>query len=306
MNVKVSIIMPVYNATPYLHRAIDSIVAQTMREWELILVDDGSTDGSGNICAEYAKKDSRIKVYHKNNGGVASARQLGTDIAKGDYSIHFDADDWAEKKMLEEMVTVIEQSQADILISDFIYDEGAGKEYIEEAYNCSKNSIDVLKSILGGYNHGALWNKLIRHSLYKKYNVRYIEGVNYCEDVLILAQLMRHNIKISFSGQAHYHYCMENQASITRFYTKETYIMRQKYIKELKTILSENEYQGVVDYATLRVKLEAINKGLLEWNEINNCPDWMKTSFMAPHNGSFAKKLWMRYGFWWIVEKFRL
>ena len=97
---KISIISPVYNAEPYIVKCLDSILAQTFESWELILVDDGSLDRSGNICDEYAAKDSRIVVIHKKNEGVGAARQTGMDNATGEYIIHVDPDDWVESDML--------------------------------------------------------------------------------------------------------------------------------------------------------------------------------------------------------------
>ena len=101
VNPKVSVIVPVYKAELYLPRCVGSILSQTFSDFELLLIDDGSPDCSGRICDEYAEKDSRIRVFHKENGGVASARQMGLDNAKGEYTIHVDPDDWVEPNMLE-------------------------------------------------------------------------------------------------------------------------------------------------------------------------------------------------------------
>ena len=95
-NPKISIIVPVYNAERYLHRCIDSILAQTFRDFELLLIDDGSKDNSGYICDEYAEKDERVKVWHKENGGVSSARNVGLDNARGEWVTFADSDDWLE------------------------------------------------------------------------------------------------------------------------------------------------------------------------------------------------------------------
>ena len=96
MNPKISIIVPVYKVEKYLHKCIDSILAQTFKDFELILVDDGSPDNCGKICDEYAKRDNRIVVVHKENGGQASARNRGINIARGDYIGFVDSDDWID------------------------------------------------------------------------------------------------------------------------------------------------------------------------------------------------------------------
>ena len=98
MNPKLSIIVPVYNVEQYLDKCIKSILNQTFKDFELILVDDGSIDNSGEICDEYAKKDSRVKVIHKKNGGLAAARNTGLIIARGDYVGFVDSDDWIEPR----------------------------------------------------------------------------------------------------------------------------------------------------------------------------------------------------------------
>ena len=98
---KISVIVPVYNVEKYLHRCVDSILAQTFTDFELLLINDGSKDSSGVICDEYAAKDSRVLVFHKENGGVSSARNMGLDNAKGEWISFVDSDDWVEKEYLE-------------------------------------------------------------------------------------------------------------------------------------------------------------------------------------------------------------
>ena len=116
---KISVIVPVYKAEDYLHRCVDSILVQTFTDFELILVDDGSPDGSGVLCDKYAQIDKRVKVIHKENGGVASARQCGIDNACSEYTIHADPDDWVEPNMLEELYNKAKESKADMVICDF-------------------------------------------------------------------------------------------------------------------------------------------------------------------------------------------
>ena len=123
---KISVIVPVYKAEKYLHRCVDSIIAQTFTDWELLLVDDGSPDKSGEICDGYSRHDGRIMVYHKNNGGVSTARQTGIDKAIGDYTIHVDPDDWIEPTMLEELYHKATDNNADMVICDFVFEYKSG------------------------------------------------------------------------------------------------------------------------------------------------------------------------------------
>lgn len=116
MTPKLSIVVPVYNVEQYLNKCVDSILAQTFRDFEVILLDDGSTDGSGEICDEYAKKDSRIKVIHQQNGGLSCARNNGIKIATGNYIGFSDSDDWIEPEMYQKMLTAAETQKADIVV----------------------------------------------------------------------------------------------------------------------------------------------------------------------------------------------
>lgn len=258
---QISVIVPVYNVEKYLHRCINSILAQTFTDFELLLIDDGSKDNSGKICDEYAEKDKRIRVFHKENGGVASARQLGIEEARGEYSIHADGDDWVEPLMLEEMYNTIMQDKSDMLIADYFVDKDGTSTYIKQSID-SKDSLEILKAILKGELMGSLWHKLIRHSLYKEYNANFIRGIDYCEDVLLLTQLLIRNIKVSFLHQSFYHYDMSNINSITRCYSKNTYELRKKFVLTLNYLLSDS-FEKEIKEAAFEVKIEAFIHGLL-------------------------------------------
>ena len=119
---KVSVIIAVYNAEKFLSRAVDSVLNQTMTDFELLLINDGSKDKSGDICDQYAQQDSRIRVFHQENQGVAKARQVGTDNALGEYVIHCDADDWIESDELSSLYQKAQQESADMVICDYYQD----------------------------------------------------------------------------------------------------------------------------------------------------------------------------------------
>ena len=165
MSPKVSIIVPVYKAEKYLHRCVDSIIAQTFKDWELLLVDDGSPDNSGKLCDEYAQKDNRIKVFHKENGGVSSARQMGLDNATGEYTIHADPDDWVEPTMLEELYAKAIEDNADMVICDYFNEYTDRQVYTPSKYVGYLDSDYVFRQILSTRMAAAVWNKLIRRSV---------------------------------------------------------------------------------------------------------------------------------------------
>lgn len=242
----ISIIVPVYNAEKYIHRCIDSLLAQTFSNFELLLIDDGSPDNSGAICDEYAKKDDRIKVFHKENCGVASARQFGIDKACGEYTIHADPDDWAEPDMLTELYKKAKESDADIVICDFFVDTEKGCIYRPQEVSADTPQ-EVLNALLFHKLHGSLWNKLIKATCYTELNVRFTKNLNYCEDYLVCIKMFMNDIKTTYLQKAFYHYDqIVNNESITRKYTIKTYEQRCQFVKELQKVLDNKHNDGIL------------------------------------------------------------
>lgn len=304
MNPSVSIIVPVYNTAKYLHRCLDSILQQSFKDFEVLLVDDGSTDNSGEICDEYAAKDSRIRVFHKENGGVASAREIGIENAVGLYSIHVDSDDWIEKRMLERMYEEAQISHWDVLIADFYNDDKGETIYIHQQPS-SSNSEQVLKDILQNKLFGSLWHKLIRHSLYREYNIHFIKGVNYCEDVLVLVQLLQQPVRVGFINEAFYHYDFSNTNSITRNYTVNTFQMRKQFVFKLKDLLPVS-YTNIIKEVAIKVKKEAfIAKVLPKQDFFSFVPMSMKDIVFSSVLGKKIKicMLIAKFGFYNVSMK---
>lgn len=233
---KISIIVPVYKAEPYLHRCVDSILAQTFTDWELILVDDGSPDQSGKICDEYAKKDQRVKVIHKVNGGVSSARQKGLDEARGEYTIHADPDDWAEPNMLEELYNEASKKEADMVMCDFICEYKSGGVICKQEIKYS-HADDILKKMFAQQLHGSCWNKLIRRECYDKYNIRFPKNIIRWEDLYVVCSLLMHPIRVAYLPKAFYHYdLIINNNSIVRKVTKQGLDSQIQFIEHFKQI----------------------------------------------------------------------
>ena len=236
---KISVICPVYKAEKYLHRCVDSILAQTFTDFELLLIDDGSPDRSGEICDEYAVKDSRVRVFHKENGGVSSARQCGIDNMTGEYSIHADPDDWVEPTMLEELYKKAKEKDADMVICDYYVEVKHKTKYVKQEPT-SLESEQVLRDLFQRL-HGSLWNKLIRSACYKENKIRFIDDINLCEDLLVNIQLLMNNIVISYLGKAFYYYDqIENVSSITRNINLVYYNQSECVFVELKKLLGQD------------------------------------------------------------------
>lgn len=205
-NPKISVIIALYNAEKTLCRCLDSLSAQTFQDFEVVIVDDGSTDSSLEICREYSNKDSRFRVFHKQNGGVGSARQYGLEQLsdKSVYCIHVDPDDWVEKKMLESMYSKAIQESADMVFCDIVEENVSGAIYHKQKPK-SRNSKEVLEQMLSEL-YGSLCNKLIRRSLYAESNTHFVKGLNYCEDVYIIIRLLSFGCNVDYVNQAFYHY----------------------------------------------------------------------------------------------------
>lgn len=213
MKPKISVIVPVYKAEAYIHHCIDSILAQTFTDFELILVNDGSPDRCGIICNEYAQRDSRIKVIHKENGGVASARQCAMDLATGIYTIHVDPDDWISTDMFEALYGKAISDSSDIVICDI--EVVLPQHTIREHINPPLEKEELISRLFTGGVHGSLCNKLIKLDLYKNNGIKFIEGIDLSEDLMVLYKLVYYSQKITYVPEFLYHYRKDSPNSLS-------------------------------------------------------------------------------------------
>ena len=200
----ISIIVPIYNIEKFLPCCIDSVLAQTFTDWELILVDDGSKDSSGNICDAYAAKDERIRVIHKANGGLTSARNAGLAMASGEWIMHLDGDDWIEPDMLEGLIRRGEETGCDIVLGDFLfaYPDREVPYRLPDWDECKTSSLNryitsVWTCVSGGIH---------KHSLYKEHQLQSPQGVTYCEDFHLIVRLCYFAHKVANVHRPFYHY----------------------------------------------------------------------------------------------------
>jgi len=201
---KISIIVPVYKVEKYLKRCLDSIRAQTFIEWECILIDDGSPDKSGIICDEYSEKDSRFIVIHQKNAGSAEARNVGLKNARGKYIICVDADDWIEKKYLEELYNVASLNDADVVGCNLIR-EYPRKSIVVKILMPETNK-DCISSLLTGQLQGFLHVKLIKKSLIIENNITFVKDINMWEDLIFSVKVFYYAEKIFRVESELYHY----------------------------------------------------------------------------------------------------
>lgn len=181
---KISIIIPVYNAEGFLRSCVDSVTADTGRDWELILVNDGSTDGSGSLCDGFARADDRIRVIHQENRGPGGARNAGLEAAKGEYVLFVDSDDTLVPGALEKLRGGLERFGADIVTFDYLADDGSGSLIPTKANLAPENvafRLEEHPEFLSSMP--ATWARLWKRSLYIDNGVRYPERAFYGEDL---------------------------------------------------------------------------------------------------------------------------
>ena len=203
---KISVIVPIYNVEKWLRRCVDSILAQTFTDFELLLIDDGSTDGSGVICDEYAGKNSRIRVFHKPNGGVSSARNIGLDNARGEWITFVDSDDWVELEYLECLLSNV--GGAELSICDFVI-RGSDEVWTDkiETGLISKDKLAAFYTETYPYCHlTAPWIKLYKKSIIEENNIRFKEDINTLEDTIFVLEYLRWVENITCSNRKLYNY----------------------------------------------------------------------------------------------------
>ena len=184
----VSIIVPVYNIEKYLLECVESLMSQTYHNIEIILIDDGSTDESANLCDKIALRDERVVVIHKKNGGVSSARNCGIEVAKGNYITFVDGDDWVKENYIEILYEGIKKYNADISATGFIYqyDDGRIKESTITAETVCITAENALDQSCDSDTPwvGFAWGKLVRRSLITENNIEFDTSLKLCEDSL--------------------------------------------------------------------------------------------------------------------------
>ena len=233
----ISVIIPVYKVEKYLDRCVESVVNQTYKNLEIILVDDGSPDNCPKMCDEWAKKDNRIKVIHKENGGLSDARNAGMDIATGEYIGFVDSDDYIDTTMYEKLITKLLETNSDVAMCD----------YFEEKTNGERNGSGLILENLTGKN---IRGKMLLSTkdrigepvwkfLYKKEIVIKFEYGMWYEDVLFQLQALKPTLKLAVVQEPLYHYIVQRDGSITNTYGEKQLQKRIEFLKRLSEILED-------------------------------------------------------------------
>ena len=267
----VSVIVPVYNAQKSLARCIDSILNQTFKDFELILLDDGSTDTSGEICDRYAEIDERVRVIHKENSGVSDTRNRGLDIAEGKYLQFLDSDDWITPEATGLFVRTVEENQCDMVIADFyrvIGERVSQKGAIEE--DGLMDQVTFAENMLqkpADFYYGVLWNKLYKREIVESYRLRMDSSVSWCEDFMFNLEYVRH-IRSVYALKVPVYYYVKTKGSLVSqgMSVKKTIQMKRTvfeyYNSFCKDVFDEEDYEKY-KVQVYRFLIEAAGDGVV-------------------------------------------
>lgn len=237
----VSVIIPVYNVEYYLHKCVDSVLCQSFTDLELILIDDGSVDNSPQICDDYASKDSRVRVFHKKNGGVSSARNHGLDEAKGEWIIFVDADDWLDVDTLK--VCCPFTNDYDIIrfsMNCVMKEDGSRNRpfnMVDEPKDDYLAKIVSRKTILG------VCGGLYRRTLFEIYNIRFDTDLVCGEDWVVLTALLANANNCKIINLPLYQYNRYNEKSCTTSIKYENWVSTKNALKQIDKLLKD-KYEG--------------------------------------------------------------
>lgn len=282
---KVSIIVPVYNVHNYLNNCLESLVRQTYKNIEILLIDDGSTDGSGEICDEWAIKDARIKVFHKENGGVSSARNVGITNATGEYLMAADGDDYCEETFVEKMHNAITNQNCDMALCSH-YEEYTNKVInYETPYDTGVYDVEEIFNalFLATKNNEtkklftAFWLGILKRSIIEKHNLRCDTNVTREEDLLFFLDYIGYCKKIAILNECLYHYIQRESSLIHTQYIAPTIptIKSLLYIQEqfIKIAKKHNIDETLYMQSFLRLHLEQFLWQIINIYNLNSTSD---------------------------------
>jgi len=282
---KISIIVPVYNVEPYIRRCLDSIVGQTYKNLEIIIINDGSTDNSGCICDDYAKKDTRVKVLHKNNGGLSSALNNGLNNISGDYIGFVDSDDWTEPYMFELLYNEAKKYNVPLCTATYFTNTGSNEIITDNKVIIPTGILSTKEILLHSIKRdsytgfcGYVWNKLYSTDIVKESGVYFDENIRYAMDALFFTKfVLKSKCTGVYINKPVYHYFIRESSL-----SNKNPIENSKYAfavyEAIADMLSENGYDDVslwakrfyCYFAGMYAEIAIYNKDGIKLNEMQN------------------------------------
>ena len=267
----ISIIVPVYNVREYLKKCIESIIGQTYKNLEIILVDDGSTDGSEELCDEFVKRDSRIRVIHQSNAGSTAARNAGLNMATGKYVGFVDSDDWIEPDMYESLYEALKKNDADISVGRQIInrDNIEYPEKIRSVYEGTYHKSDgiIVNNIIYSQdfkNKGIspnLWDKLFKIELIKKTQQKVNSETKFAEDDLATYSSLLEAQRVTFVNKLIYHYRQRN-GSVTKNADRDYFSKINLFYNQMREVFLEHAHSDILLKKLDKYMLEFVIRGI--------------------------------------------
>lgn len=252
MSPAISVIIPVYKCEKYLVQCIESVLNQTFQDFELILVDDGSPDFSPQICDEYAKKDNRIQVIHKENGGVSSARNEGIKVSRGEYITFIDSDDYVDAEMFEVLYRKIKFNEGDLIISGlrYIFEETKKKkEYSLPDEKFLMQEIDSFyKEIKNGFGFSAIYAKLYKTEIIRDNQILYAEDFSILEDGSFVLEYLQYCSSCILANEVFYNYRQASEMSLMKAFNSNAINALEYYKKKGEWLESVLNKENANDY----------------------------------------------------------
>ena len=243
----ISVIVPIYKVEQYLEKCIDSIINQTYKNLEIILVDDGSPDNCGKICDEYSKEDNRIKVIHKKNGGLSDSRNKGLNISSGNYVVFIDSDDYIDTNMIEKLYNKLIETNSDICICDFIREFENFSKYnnFEKKYFCVEGN-EKFKCLYNQYNvvSTVQWNKLYKKNIFD--SIKFEVGKINEDEFIVFDEFEKANKIIYVLEPLYYYRQRQNSIMNSKFNIK-----RYDAIEALEKRIEKLKEKGLYELLTL-------------------------------------------------------
>lgn len=317
---KISVIIPVYNVKPHLDNCIESILKQDYADFECILVDDGSTDGSSEICDYWDSNDSRIKVIHQNNQGVSSARNAGLKVATGEFISFVDSDDWVENHYLSDLVSPIEQNNSDLSVTgmSLFWKKGNDSTQITPAIDSTielnQNNLNLFVELMRSNLLFGSVVKLYKSSIIRHHNIKFDTNCDFGEDLKFNLNYLSHIATISTSKSSPYHYRQNNthdtlstkirpnqfDIEYEQWHLLFNFFQSRDLLKHQALEYLYSRLWGIVYNAIFRDKghcNKSISyfrhilsipevKELKQWESTFNCSQWIK--FLITHRSAFA------------------
>lgn len=298
--IRLSVIVPVYNVEKYLQECVDSILAQDIEDMEVILVDDGSTDRSGGICDEYAEKDNRVTVIHKENGGASAARNAGLDIARGKYITFVDSDDYLQPNTYRPNLDYLEgHPEVDCLQFPTVYDERI--VYTRKYKRQERERTFVGNEVFLNWwsarivNH-FVWNKIFKREIWNE--LRFISGA-FIEDSMLVPDLSKRCQRLYMSMKGGYYYRYTNSSLVNSGWTEKKYkdffqsrIMIWEQINELEYMKPAKIRSYLV---TIKLLTICYKEGVLNYNDYDKFLDSLPSIRLLPRSKELGIKEWIAF-----------